>query len=83
MSRTFAEYRDEYEKTSQLIQKLYAKQRVLQKEMQNACPHKQVVKVNHNSFATDVDDGKSIERYRCRECFRYLTSEQLGAIGEA
>lgn len=83
MSRTFAECRDEYEKTSQLIQELYAKQRMLQKEMQDACPHEQIVKVNHNSFRTDVKNGKNIARYRCRECFRYLTKEQLGATGEA
>lgn len=83
MNRTFAECRNEYEEISLKIQELYAKQRVLQKEMQNTCPHERVVKVNVESFLTDSNIEKHTERYRCRDCFCYFTDNPLKSTKEA
>lgn len=83
MKRTFDECREEYEKTSLQIQELYAKQRVLQKEMQSVCPHQQVTKVKNDTFLTEEQPEIDIIRYRCRDCFRYLTSDQLKTLREA
>ena len=80
MNDRFLELKREYDNISVEIRKLYNKQREIRDKMAKECTHENLDSVESDPLlvAMGIEDNSEYEkRYKCRDCFEYVTEEEI------
>lgn len=75
MNDKYRRLKQKYDDISKQISDLYTEQRNIRDLMEQACTHENLIRLDADAFLVDIDDEE--EKFKCKDCYRYFTKEEL------
>lgn len=80
MNETYRTLKQKYDDINKQILDLHKEQRKIRNLMEQACTHKNLIKVENDGFMTSFEIEEEEEKFKCKDCYRYFSKEQVEEI---